>query len=488
MQGLLSVARAAVVVLWLCLLFIQYRSGGTPNLLTGAEAGLTSDVPKANANDRWMGVYISGRKVGYTHQRLTPENGGFRFTEESLLRIKVLDSDQTVRSEVKGTVAGDWSLRSFSVSLRSGVGVLEATGEVADGHLDVSLLTAGERTQQRLPTDGPLYVAAVARERLVQAGLAPGRELTVSVFDPSSMQNHPLHMTVAAAPAAADASVRWRVREQFRNLETTVWLDGDGHVVREEGPMGFTAVRESAEQALTAGWDGNNHFDLIAAVAIPIDPPIPDARNLARFEARVAGLGDMVLPSDARQRLYGNKLIVERETATGGASYVLPYGGSEWRAELAATPFLQSDHPRVRETAAEILQGEVDARRAAERLRHWVFEHLRKVPTASLPNALQALAMGEGDCNEHAVLYAALARAAGLPARVVAGIVYIDGVFLYHAWNEVWLGEGWVSTDTTVDQMPVDATHVKLVEGGPEAHTAIVPLLGRLSIEVLNAG
>ena len=94
---------------------------------------------------------------------------------------------------------------------------------------------------------------------------------------------------------------------------------------------------------------------------------------------------------------------------------------------------------------------------------------------ASIPNALQVLETRAGDCNEHAVLFAALARAVGLPARVVAGVVYADGAFLYHAWDEVWLGSGWLSVDPTFDQMPVDATHVKLVEGGPETHAALVP-------------
>jgi transglutaminase-like putative cysteine protease len=93
--------------------------------------------------------------------------------------------------------------------------------------------------------------------------------------------------------------------------------------------------------------------------------------------------------------------------------------------------------------------------------------------------------MRAGDCNEHAVLFAALARAAGLPARVVAGVVYLDGAFLYHAWNEVWLGDGWVSVDAALDQMPADATHIKLLTGGPETHATLAAVVGRLSIEVL---
>jgi len=96
------------------------------------------------------------------------------------------------------------------------------------------------------------------------------------------------------------------------------------------------------------------------------------------------------------------------------------------------------------------------------------------------------LDMGEGDCNEHAVLLAALGRAAGLPTRVVAGTVYLEGFFYYHAWCEVWLGR-WVPIDPAFDQFPADATHIKFVVGGPEEQMAMLAIIGRLGIEVLDA-
>jgi transglutaminase-like putative cysteine protease len=247
-------------------------------------------------------------------------------------------------------------------------------------------------------------------------------------------------------------------------------------------------VRESAETATTRGWKEGAAFDLMAAVAVPVKEPIEAPRELERIRLKVAGLNTVLPVSDRRQSFQDGMLRVVREDASLLGTYPLPYDGAEWQADLRETPFLQVDHPRVQSTTAKILGGETDARRAAERLRRWVFDQLEKVPTTSIPNALQVLEMGAGDCNEHAVLWAALARAAGLPARVVAGIVYVDGVFLYHAWNEVWLGSAWVSVDAAFDQMPVDATHVKFIEGGPEAHAALVPLLGSLSIDVVAAG
>ena len=116
-----------------------------------------------------------------------------------------------------------------------------------------------------------------------------------------------------------------------------------------------------------------------------------------------------------------------------------------------------------------------------------MFDKLAKRATVSIPNALQVLDMGAGDCNEHAVLWAALARAGGLPARVVAGAVYANGAFFYHAWDEAWLGSSWVSVDPAFDQMPADATHIKLIEGGPETHAALISIIGRLGIEVVSA-
>jgi transglutaminase/protease-like cytokinesis protein 3 len=93
----------------------------------------------------------------------------------------------------------------------------------------------------------------------------------------------------------------------------------------------------------------------------------------------------------------------------------------------------------------------------------------------------------KGDCNEHTVLFNALARAAGIPARTVVGMVYLRGAFYYHAWSEVWLGQ-WISLDSVLDQFPADVTHIKFVEGDIDRQIDILQLIGKLKIEVLEQG
>ncbi len=105
----------------------------------------------------------------------------------------------------------------------------------------------------------------------------------------------------------------------------------------------------------------------------------------------------------------------------------------------------------------------------------------------SIPSALEVLEQRRGDCNEHTVLFTALARAAGLPTRIAIGIVWSDELegFYYHAWPEVHLGD-WIWMDPTLGQPVADATHIKLLNGGIASWPSLLPYLGRLEVEVLD--
>jgi transglutaminase-like putative cysteine protease len=156
---------------------------------------------------------------------------------------------------------------------------------------------------------------------------------------------------------------------------------------------------------------------------------------------------------------------------------------------LAAEPLVQSDHPRIIEAAQNMAFGggarrAADPRETAARLTGGVYRRLAKEITFSVPSALQVLESGQGDCNEHTVLYVALARALGLPARTAVGLVYLDGAFYYHAWPEVWL-DGWVAVDPTFGQAPADAAHIRFIVGGLAQQVELLRLIGRLRIDVL---
>jgi transglutaminase-like putative cysteine protease len=145
----------------------------------------------------------------------------------------------------------------------------------------------------------------------------------------------------------------------------------------------------------------------------------------------------------------------------------------------------------IRAEAEQAVRDAVGDRDRAERLTRYVNGLLDKKPTVSLPSAREVLRTKVGDCNEHTALFVAMARSIGIPARIAVGLVFMHGAFYYHAWPEVYITEGsglglWLPVDPTLNQFPADATHLRLVRGGLDRQAAILPLIGRLKMTLLD--
>jgi transglutaminase-like putative cysteine protease len=187
-----------------------------------------------------------------------------------------------------------------------------------------------------------------------------------------------------------------------------------------------------------------------------------------------------------RQQRKNSELIIKKEEMPK-ATFSLPYSGEDMKKHLDSSRFIRSDHPKIIETARKIVGDEKDPVKAAQLINHWVFKHLKKTPVASIPDAYTVLETARGDCNEHAVLAAALARAVGIPCKIALGLVFLEDSFYYHAWNAYWTGDTWVTADALMDQIPTDPTHVTLLYGDVDKHMNVLEYLGKLSFKVLEA-
>jgi len=225
--------------------------------------------------------------------------------------------------------------------------------------------------------------------------------------------------------------------------------------------------------------------DMIAQTAIPITTSIPDVKSLSAVQLKLGGVDLTNFALDGgRQKLTGDRLMVIREDLTTLTPTAIPVREPRLQTFLQPTAFMQSDHPAIKSLAARIVGSESKALMASIKLKDWIYRELAKEPTISIPNALEVLRVKKGDCNEHTVLFNALARAAGIPAKTVVGVVYLRGAFYYHAWSEIWLGR-WVALDSVLNQFPADVTHVKFIEGEIDRQVDILQLIGNLKIEVL---
>jgi transglutaminase-like putative cysteine protease len=270
-------------------------------------------------------------------------------------------------------------------------------------------------------------------------------------------------------------------------VTSTSWVTDVGEVVREESPMGLIVVRETRDRATALAVPGDIQVDMLKTAAIVpsgarIDEP---TTNVLLLRARIEGVDLSAADIDGGAQALVDGAVEVRDPRT------LTPGHTEAVAAryTSPEPFIESDAPEVVAEAEKAAGGSRDPRLQAERIVRHVNAILEKRPTVSLPSALEVLRTRVGDCNEHTVLYVAMARALGLPARVAVGLVYIHGAFYYHAWPEVYVagpaGRGlWLPVDPTLNQFPADATHIALGRGGLDRQTAVLPLLGRASIVV----
>jgi transglutaminase-like putative cysteine protease len=242
------------------------------------------------------------------------------------------------------------------------------------------------------------------------------------------------------------------------------------------------------DEALAKDVDYNN--DVIISNAAMVETPIKDPRTrpLLRLELR-GPINDGHVFNDDRQKMTAAEghFLFEGRTydMAGFQAAKLPIADEAVKPWLAATQFVQSDNPKLIAKAKEIIGDETDALAASTKLSKWVHENMHSTFSARLTNAIEVLEHLEGDCTEHSILFIGLARAAGLPAREVAGVVYVEGVkpgFYFHQWAKVWVGK-WVDVDPTFDQPLVDATHIKLAEGDLFQQARIIPIIGQLQIK-----
>ena len=150
----------------------------------------------------------------------------------------------------------------------------------------------------------------------------------------------------------------------------------------------------------------------------------------------------------------------------------------------------------MRRLAEQATRGVTDPWQKALRIARWVKRNITgKNFTKGFAAASEVARDLTGDCTEHSVLTAAMCRAAGIPARVVIGLVYEPEVlkgFGYHMWNEVYVNRRWIAIDSLWDQSTVDAVHIKLTDSSLdgvspfEAFLPMVRVMGKMAIEPLE--
>lgn len=442
------------------------------------------------AGEEWVGIYLEGKKIGYGFNRVEKTEGGYSITEETDTTFTMMGTKQEVRTSTVSEHDASLGLKSFRFSMTAGVVGTNITGSVVGDSMELTIEAMGNVQNQEVPLNERPHLSGDIGPYLIMQGLEAGKKFRLPFFDPATLSIQHMDITVEAREdmkLGGRLVPAYRVREEFAGITARSWISPETGSLKGEGPLGMTYLRETKEQAMSMPKGGYQSMDLIALTSINAGGiSVEDPRQTKYFKASISGTDLSGLDvSGGRQGIKNGILSVQTEDIGALKPVTLPVRLSEVASYLISEPFVQSDDRHVIAKAKEITNGETEALKAARMICDWVNRSMEKKTSAGIPIAAEVLKNLSGDCNEHTALFTALARAAGIPARMNVGIVMMDGRFYYHAWPEVYVG-GWVAVDPTFGQFPADATHVRLAQGGLDRYVDVIRLVGKLNVEVLE--
>lgn len=469
-------------------------------------------------------VEQNGEQIGFASTTIDTTGTTFEVVDYFIADLPV--ADQVFRASARSvvTLSRALALRGFDVVVEAPDAPMSASGQVeGDSAVSFILRAPGQPADtQRVAVEGPILVPTLLpAAAMLVATPKVGRTVTLASFDPQSMTPRDLRIRITAESlfTVIDSAVFNREADRFVVAHSDTvrawklepeegagfvgWVDAQGNVVTSTQPGGITLRRTAYEMAFE-NWR-RDRMDAAAGPA-PANAAVGDllegtaiaagalpAGDLARaLNVRLSGVSlDGFDLRGGRQELRGDTLRITRESGPileADWSLAARTGGfrSRFAAELAAEPLLQVNDREIVALAVRIAGNERDPAVVAQRINQWVYDSLEKEITISVPSAVQVLRTRRGDCNEHTQLYVALARAAGIPARIATGLAYVNGKFYYHAWPEVRLRD-WVAVDPTFGQFPADAAHLRFVRGGLARQGELLRLIGNLRLEVLDA-
>jgi hypothetical protein len=441
----------------------------------------------------WTGVVFQGRKVGFARLALrrADERGRWEIESESALRLRFLGIDKKVSLRALDVVRDDLTLERFSYEYHLDGSRLRVAGERAGDALVVRTESSGTRSEQRLRLHEPALPASALALLVAQRGLRVGENARPTVFIGESQSLAEAELRVLAyerSPLFEGAALR--VATTLLGLESETWYDGQARPLLETALHGamISALEDAARARAYLIEASLNKAESLLEFSLLPSAPVAAPRRVAALSLVLDGVpAALEVPGTGGQRCArdGARLAcrIDRRTARdpGDARQAARY----LRPSLAAP----SNEQRFLELAQSIAGDASGAQAKIERLLGWLEANIAK-EAVDVFSAGDVLRERRAECQGHAYLFAALARALGLPTRVVNGVVYVadqDG-FLYHSWNEVWIeGQGWRPVDATFNQPLADATHLALAVGESPAELApLAAMVGRARVAALG--
>ncbi len=449
----------------------------------------------------WYGIYMQDMKMGYA--KISIDRTGdqsWQYETELLMKLNTGQGDIELKSIESRIYNGDKAeIVANKYISESGLGSIIINGKQGTENYSFEIDIMGNKQNQVLdypPESLDDYLTLQMRAHDGELANGDKIEQEVFVFDPSILDRIKHIATLTGKETIPLFGVPTEVYTFIDSIPSMHIggknsIDMNGNLIYQEYPsMGIVMKLESESVAK----DINEGYDILAASIIKTPSGPADPKLVTEAKYRISGYNSEFLPENKWTKIEPSQNDTFKITVISPIDKFDPTDNNMPAIPKELTRYLDSDHliqsdaEEIVSLADEILQDKSTGFAAACKINRWVYSNINKQFSPDISNAVQTLKLKRGDCGEHAALTVALLRAAGIPARIAAGVAYapyLEG-FGYHAWVEVYIGE-WIQMDPTWGEDIADAAHIMLASGSLDKQaTAIMGSMTTLRVEILD--
>jgi transglutaminase-like putative cysteine protease len=443
---------------------------------------LVTSLAFSQSSDNWMNVYLNGEKIAYYHET----RGETEFRGQQLLR---LDSEMVsklsrfgINFEVHQRSIVYLDKQNKPIYSRYEENMLGSERTVSvyrkDNQMVTETVIGGTTTLSRQEWNPDMQFDASVLETIIQDKLPVGKQYQFSVFSAELGKKFNVSAVVGKTQKIGLGG-QWYEATQVKldyqgsqELSAEYFVMADGTVVKAAvGNYGMVMEKTNEADAKSFG----SRVEIADISRVPLNTNINDPTEVTYSRLSVSVTEKTIeemIPVDARQKWVtpanaaSGILVIQSVPEPDKSSLTWPVKlpSKEFSVFTGASPFIESNDLSIISTAKAIVGNEKNAWKAVKLLNQWVYQAVtRKGFDTGFASSKQTLESRKGDCTEHSVLMAALARSLGIPAKVAVGLAAVDDGFYYHMWTEVWVGE-WIPLDPTFNETRVNALHLKLAE------------------------
>jgi len=477
-----------IIASWLGIMFLLVEKEGLIKIKTG-EVQFRTMIPEDIQLDIWKGIFINDQWIGYVHTMLGRNNlnnsKGYTVHSFSFLKFKMFNQLTGLAINALQELDSEFRMINFNVRVL-GIADIFFKGKRLGDKVYLDIYHDRNRYSKVFDVGDDLFLEQSILSIYRGKGLKIGDSYTLNILNPLTINAEQIRVEVVGKDE--DNLI---METKFAGLTSRSWIDQNGVVIREETPNGWVMKRvseEAIDQYLIQS--KSSAVDILRETSVRSKGEVKDPRHVKSLLIKVTGIDISKFSLDGtRQKIIDQiKSIVKISSVFTNPEEAmeLPYRGNKLRKFLEPSTWIDCEDSQIKAKAAEIVGYQKNSWLAAQKISKWVFKNIDKVFSPGIPVATSVLLNKKGDCNEHTVLFIALARAAGIPAEMCAGLVYLNDGFYYHAWPKVFVGK-WVHLDPTFGQPVADATHFELISGDFSDQTRIATTIGKIQIEILEA-